>query len=254
MIKCFQKRGDIRMRLICAVGFFLAIAAVHAAAQTPAPSMINAGILNPRAVTMPTPEYPESAREAKHGGIVAVNVVVDESGLVISAVADPYDQHTGQNAKPTEAERRLDPTLMQAAENVARQATFKPFSLKGVPVKFAGKLTYNFIADNSNLSPRVGDIYGPLLNGRAISLPEPEWPAEARSSRGPFNVVVHITLDETGKVVSAKAISGSPELRSAAEAAALKSEFKPYLFMGEPVQIRGLIQYGFRPRPTTDQP
>ena len=56
------------MRLICAVVFFLAIAAVNAAAQTPAPSMINAGILNPRAVTMPTPEYPESAREAKHGG------------------------------------------------------------------------------------------------------------------------------------------------------------------------------------------
>jgi len=233
------------MRLISAIVFFLTIAAFDAAAQTPAHSMINAGILNPRAVTMPTPEYPESAREARHGGIVVVNVVVDESGLIISAVADPYDQHTGQNAKPTEAERRLDPTLTEAAENAARQATFKPFFQKGVPVKFAGKLTYNFIADNSNLPPRVGEIYGPLLNSKAVSLPQPEWPAEAAIIKVPVSVVVHITVDETGKVVSATTIAGPNPLRRAAEAAALKAEFKPYLFMNEPVQIRGVIQYEY---------
>jgi hypothetical protein len=255
MIKCFQKRGDIRMRLICAVVFFLAIAAVHAAAQTPAPSMINAGGLNTRALTMPKPEYPESARQARLGGYVGVNIVVDESGTVISAVADPYDQRKVKNPDGTEAEHpKLDPSLMTAAENAARQATFKPFFLKGVAVKFAGRLSYNFIADNINQPPRIGDIYGSLVNERAVSLPEPEWPAESDTFRGVKNVVVNVTIDETGKIISAKAVSGRAEWRPAAEAAALKAEFKPYLFMGEPVQISGLIQYGFPPRPTPDQP
>ena len=76
-------------------------------------------------------------------------------------------------------------------------------------------------------------------------MPDPEWPAVIPPRKGPPNITVYVTVDETGKVVSAKATSGTPELRTAVEAAALKAEFKPDMFLGEPIQLRGIIQYQF---------
>ncbi len=233
------------MKRICSLLFVAAIMVGGVFAQLdPARKTINAGILNPRALTMPKPEFPEAAKQARHGGLVAVDVTVDESGLVISAAAEDYDQHEVKNADGTKAESvKLDPELMRAAEDVARQATFKPFLLKGQPVKITGRLIYNFIVDNSNLPPRVGEIYGPSLMGAAVKFPQPANPAEASGISG--SVTVHVTVDETGKVTSATAISGPTALRAAAEEAALKAEFKPSLLAGEPVQIRGVLIYTF---------
>jgi len=229
------------MKPICALLFVVLVTIAGAFAQAlPANSLINGGILNGRAVTLPTPEYPESARQACIGGLVSVHVVIDESGMVISAIADPIDQHITDFERP-----KLDPTLIEAAEYAARRATFKPFHLKGQPVKITGQLDYNFVADNSDLPPRIGEIFGPLLNSRAVQLPDPEWPAVIPPRKGPPNITVYVTVDETGKVVSAKATSGTPELRTAVEAAALKAEFKPDMFLGEPIQLRGIIQYQF---------
>jgi outer membrane biosynthesis protein TonB len=227
------------------------LVAASALAQSPARSILNAGILNGRAVTMPKPEYPEIARQACIGGIVAVNVVVDESGLVIEASADPLDQHTSKKPDGTEAERRkLDPALIQAAESAARQATFKPFQIRGVPVKFAGRLMYDFVADKSDLPPRIGDIYGPLINARAVKFPQPEWPLEARAAvTASQTVSVYVTVDESGRVISAEAVSGLPLFHAAAEAAALKAEFKPWMVMGTPVQARGVLTYIYKPKP-----
>jgi outer membrane biosynthesis protein TonB len=232
------------MKRLSAVLFVCLLIAMGAAAQGQDKSIFYSGILNPRAVTMPLPEYPEAARQARIGGLVAVNVVVDESGVVISAASDPYDQHTGENAK-SENERRLDPTLLAAAELVARQATFKPFHIKGVPTKFSGKLIYNFVSDNSNLPPRIGEIYGPMVNNRAITLPEPEWPANLDLLHKTDTVTVHVTIDETGNVIAASAIGGQPALRPAAEAAALKAQFSPWKIQDEAVQTRGLITYTY---------
>ena len=65
-------------------------------------------------------------------------------------------------------------------------------------------------------SPRV-------LNGLALSLPKPPYPpiAKQAGAQGPVNV--QVLIDETGKVVSAKAISGSPLLMHAAQQAAYGS-------------------------------
>lgn len=230
-----------QISVLFVVGF---LSAAGVLAQAPDKSTVYSGILNSRAATMPLPQYPVSARQARIGGLVAVNVIVDESGFVISATADPFDQHTGQNAKP-ESERKLDPTLLEAAELVARQATFKPFHIKGVPTKFSGKLIYNFVADNSNLPPRIGEVYGPLMNNRAIKKPEPEWPTDVHLPHPTETVTVHVMVDENGKVLSATAISGAPALRPAAEAAALKAEFSPWKILDEAVQTRGLVTYTY---------
>jgi outer membrane biosynthesis protein TonB len=62
-----------------------------------------------------------------------------------------------------------------------------------------------------------GSIYagGGVLNGKAVSLPQPDYPSTAMSGRASGAVIVVVTLDETGKVIAAHAVSGHPTLRSA---------------------------------------
>jgi len=231
------------MRALCVVAFVFAVSAGVFAQGEQTAKIVSGGIQNWRAVQMPLPEYPESAKQAHIGGIVAVDVVIDETGVVISAVADAYDQHESKNPDGTKVDPvTLDPALRDAAEKVARQARFEPFLLKGQAVRVRGRLMYNFVADNSDRPPRVGDIYGPLLNSKAVSLPQPVYPDDLNISG---SVTVHITVDREGNVISADAISGPTLLRSAAVHAAMKAKFSPTLFLGEPVQTRGIVTYAF---------
>ncbi len=88
-------------------------------------------------------------------------------------------------------------------------------------------------------------ISGGILNGKAISLPKPEYPAAALAVKAKGAVSVQIIIGEDGKVVTAKAISGHPLLRAAAERAAFASEFAPTRLSGSPVKVTGAIVYNF---------
>lgn len=88
-------------------------------------------------------------------------------------------------------------------------------------------------------------ISGGVLNGRAIVLPRPDYPAEARAARAAGTVVVQVVIDEYGNVTSAKAISGPPMLHQASVTAALQAKFSPTTLMGEPVKVTGVITYNF---------
>lgn len=96
----------------------------------------------------------------------------------------------------------------------------------------------------SNEPQNIGSL---VVNGKPISLPKPKYPAKARQSRASGGVIVQATVDESGKVVSAKAINGDPLLFEAAEKAARKAKFKPYLLNGSPVSVTGVITYSFMP-------
>jgi protein TonB len=58
-------------------------------------------------------------------------------------------------------------------------------------------------------------------------------------------VTVEITVDETGKVIAAHAVSGHPLLQAAAVAAARQASFKPTRLNGEPVKVSGALVYNF---------
>jgi TonB family protein len=58
-------------------------------------------------------------------------------------------------------------------------------------------------------------------------------------------VTVQVTVDETGKVISATAVSGHPLLRAAAVDAARRARFTPTLLTGVPVKVTGMIIYNF---------
>ena len=91
----------------------------------------------------------------------------------------------------------------------------------------------------------VKTISGGVVNGKALSLGKPAYPAAARAVNAEGAVNVQILIDEEGNVVSAEAVSGHPLLRGAAREAALQSKFNPTKLSGQPVKVTGVLVYNF---------
>jgi len=94
----------------------------------PVPKQISGGVLNGKATSLPKPPYPPAARAVRAAGAVSVQVLIDESGSVVSASA--VSGH---------------PLLRAAAVQAARGARFSPTMLSGQAVKVSGVITYNFV-------------------------------------------------------------------------------------------------------------
>ena len=88
-------------------------------------------------------------------------------------------------------------------------------------------------------------ISGGVLNGKAVSLPQPAYPRIAKATRAAGPVAVEVLVDESGEVISAKAASGHPLLQQSAVAAALRAKFSPTFLSGRPVKVSGLVTYDF---------
>jgi protein TonB len=97
------------------------------AAPNPILKPVSGGVLNGMALSLPAPAYPDTAKRMRIAGTVAVDVVIDENGRVISAEA---------NGGPV--------TLRDAAVQAARRARFSPTKLSGQPVKVSGVINYKF--------------------------------------------------------------------------------------------------------------
>lgn len=90
-------------------------------------TMVSKGVITGQATSLPKPAYPVIAKNAHVSGEVKLQVVVDETGKVISASV--LSGH---------------PLLRGAAQQAAMQARFTPTKLSGEPVKVTGIITYNF--------------------------------------------------------------------------------------------------------------
>lgn len=91
------------------------------------PVIQSLGVVNGRASNLPKPAYPAAAKIVGASGKVSIQVLIDESGRVVSAKS--VDGH---------------PLLRSAAEDAAKRASFTPTLLSGVPVKVTGVIVYNF--------------------------------------------------------------------------------------------------------------
>ena len=94
-------------------------------------------------------------------------------------------------------------------------------------------------------TPPRAPISGGVLNGKAISLPKPAYPPIARQAHASGTVVVQVTIDENGNVISARAVSGHPLLQAVAVNAARGALFSPTKLSGQPVKVTGVITYNF---------
>ena len=84
-----------------------------------------------------------------------------------------------------------------------------------------------------------------VANSRAISLPEPVYPPLAKAAGIEGVVTVDILIDETGRVMTARATSGNTLLRQEAERAAARARFTPTLLSQQPVKAKGIITFNF---------
>jgi TonB family protein len=98
-----------------------------APAPRPILKPVSGGVLNGTAISLPPPMYPEAARRLRMSGVVSVDVIVDETGKVVSAVAT-----SGPLA------------LRDVAVQAALRARFSPTKLSGQPVKVSGLINYKF--------------------------------------------------------------------------------------------------------------
>jgi TonB family protein len=99
--------------------------------QSPLPAeqrkIVSIGVANSRATLLPKPEYPEGSKALNLKGSITVQVLIDESGNVISA--GPI---SGQ------------PQFGDAGVVAACGAKFRPMTIQNQPAKMLGAIAYNF--------------------------------------------------------------------------------------------------------------
>jgi protein TonB len=93
--------------------------------------------------------------------------------------------------------------------------------------------------------PKVVRLSPTVLVSRAISLPRPNYPPMAKQIHLQGSVNVQVFIDETGKVISAKAISGHPLFVPDAQRAAMQARFSPTMIGDQAVKVSGVITYNF---------
>ncbi|HSB08371.1 MAG TPA: TonB family protein [Blastocatellia bacterium] len=93
--------------------------------------------------------------------------------------------------------------------------------------------------------PKIIRKSGGVLQGSATRRVEPAYPPLAKAARLSGSVVVEVTVDEEGNVISARAISGHPLLKDPAVGAARGWKFEPTLLQGTAVKVIGTITFNF---------
>ncbi|MEA2203728.1 MAG: periplasmic protein TonB [Blastocatellia bacterium] len=84
-----------------------------------------------------------------------------------------------------------------------------------------------------------------VLNGQALELVQPKYPAIAAAAHVSGKVTVLVLIDTDGKIMAAQIVDGHPLLREAALKAARATRFSQTLLQGKPVNILGTIIYNF---------
>ncbi len=83
-----------------------------------------------------------------------------------------------------------------------------------------------------------------VINGKAISLPVPDYPLSAKMRGSGGKYTVKVLIEESGNVISAKAMcAGDRDLKTASEDAAMKAKFRPTMLEGVLVKVSGVITY-----------
>ncbi len=190
-----------------------------------AKKIIKGGIVNGRATYLPQPDYPQAAKDFCASGKVEIAILIGENGNVIEAKAISGDE-----------------LLLDSAVKAVKKAKFRQVA-DAKPVKTTGIVVYNFV-------PEIKCLVVGIVNNKALSIPKPQIPNLNHPKHLQIKteqiVTVQIIVDESGKVVRARAISGHPLLRAACENSARKAIFSPSFIDGATIKISALLVYKFK--------
>lgn len=166
--------------------------------------------------------------------------------LVKSASPDPKSPNSVNSVKQADNRAVTVPPLSSSLDKL-KLGSVQPSApdLRNVPAETTKRTIV--VEGEAPAAPRplLKPVSGGVLNGKAMNLPSPLYPDIARRMHTEGVVQVEVIVDENGKVVSARALSGPGMLRDAAVKAAYLARFSPTKLSGSPVKVNGLINYNF---------
>lgn len=187
--------------------------------------------------------YPPQAQERKIQGKVTASFLVSQSGDV-EYVEVPKDQ----------------PLLDVAAQDAIVKWKFKPVLKDGTAEAVVSKATFDFVLGNGNsqAAQDVAQAIGPasafpervqltkeVTNAAIVHRVPAKYPQGAQVLRVEGTVVLQARIDKQGKVTDLQPVSGPKQLVQAATDAVKQWRYKPFFFMGQPVEAETQVQVNF---------
>lgn len=195
---------------------------------------------------------PQSAIDAGIDGTVVIGLRIEETGIPSKAVlisgpmwpcgTTPINalEDLSSTLTDTMMKLRFAPAVKNGkavAANISLRVNLKNPALEPKPAEI----------DPTTGKPKPKLVSGGVLNGKALYLPKPFYPVEAKANRDAGSVAIQILIDEEGKVIRAGAVSGASTLQYASREAACGAKFAPTTLAGERVKVSGVITYNFVP-------
>src|SRR6266849_3560541 len=182
-------------------------------------------------------------------GNISEMTLVNADGSLVSKEVYKYESDSlGNWVKMTTSVAAAVPLPTSSLDKLKLSAAQPaPADLRGAAVDMNKKAVV--VSDNAPPPaprPLLKPVSGGVLNGMALALPPPSYPDTARRMRQSGMVQVEVVVDENGKVISARALSGPGTLREVAVEAAYRARFSPTKLSGQPVKVTGQINYNFQ--------
>ncbi len=203
-----------------------------AASANPAPSSGGSSSSSPEMEVLKSvpPKYPLAAVEKGIFGQVLLRILVTETGEVESAEVVSGEE-----------------VLRQPALDAVKQWKFKPYVEDGKPIKVKTTIPINFHKAVRVEAERGKLTYLPagVTAGMLVHRVDPVYPSLAIANRRQGAVVFHALISKDGRVENLTVVSGPKEFVPEASAAVKQWRYKPYLLMGEPVEVETTIEIHF---------
>jgi TonB family protein len=221
----------------------VALCASSAVAQTePSPAAAKQTTYTLEPVVSASAEYPAEAREQHIEGNVTTWILVSRTGEVEYVKVD-----------------NAEPALAKSAEDAARKLKFKPILKDGKPAQMVARVSYNFTSTSEGrFPPEIVPEIAPAVDapsmvrlwkerpeGLLLNQVTPIYPAKARKKHIEGVVVVRAMIGTDGVVHDLTLVSGPPMLVDAAMDALRQWRYRPYMFMGQPVEVEVKVEVKF---------
>jgi len=175
----------------------------------------------------------------------AVVVSVPDSAATAATASQLHDVSQAVASNAAKLQKLPAPTLGRSNLTLGTIQDLPPFQLAQIapplplPPPPAASTVKNVAPDVARTATATPAV--------PIAKVQPIYPEFARRMKVTGTVHVAIVVDTTGKVISAKAVDGSPMLRGSAELAVKQWRFKPSTMNGKPVNGSGTVSIVFSP-------
>lgn len=217
------------------------------AAQTTNPETLPPDSKSLEVVKVVKAVYPLEAERDELQGQVVIKFHVSETGDVEQA-----EVVSGNSV------------LAGAAVNAAKKWKFKPFIRNGHAEKVATNIRFDFAfkdkvtdvkiapsaassadGNDGSQSPKRVRVSAGVTQGLVLHKVAPVYPPDAKRARIQGTVVLAAIIGKDGRIKDLHVLSGPAALTDAAVGAVEQWQYRPYLLMGEPVEVDTTVTVTF---------